>query len=106
MASTGFAARARMVTVTIDPTFEYKFDPNPFHISKDFGDQVRWATRDPNASFEVDFEDSPFERAHFDNSHNCSGPLRKEVQGDKTHVYKYTVKVNGKTLDPGGIIDP
>lgn len=106
MASTGLAPRARTVVVTIDPKFEYKVDPNPFHISKAFGDQVRWVLRDSKASFQIDFEESPFETAHFDNHVNCSGPLCGKVQGDQKHVYTYTVRVNGKILDPGGIVDP
>jgi len=32
--------------------------------------------------------------------------VRREVLGDPGKYYKYTVRAGGRSLDPGGVVDP
>jgi hypothetical protein len=70
--------------------------------SKD--EEVIWVSDLP---FRIDFEgDSPFYENQFNSANRRSGLVRRGVLGSKFHEYKYTIEVNGKTLDPKIMIFP
>jgi hypothetical protein len=102
--------RGKVVTVTIhvDSKGEVeRVNPEPFAISKGRYQQVLWQASDPNAHFTVDFgDDSPFDYTQFSDAEPYSGLVRREVLGDPGKYYKYTVRAGGRTLDPGGVVNP
>lgn len=104
------SGRGKVATVTIhvDSKGEVeRVDPEPFVISKGMHEHVLWQASDPKAHFTVDFgDDSPFEYTQFSDAEPYSGLVQREVLGDPGKYYKYTVRAGGKTLDPGGIINP
>jgi hypothetical protein len=102
------ATQGRMVTVTVNPKLPKMTEPEVFHISKKNNDQVNWVAADPSISFTLEFKDeSPFYDKDFDSlAYPYSGLVRRNVQADPKRTYKYTVTAGGRTVDPGGIIDP
>jgi hypothetical protein len=46
--------------------------------------------------------DSPFYETQFTKDFPCSGLVRREVAPDDFRLYKYTVRVGKRILDPGG----
>jgi hypothetical protein len=108
MAAPAPAPHGRMVTVTVNPKLAKMTEPEIFHISKKNNDQVNWVAADPAISFTVEFnEESPFYDKDFDShAYPYSGLVRRNLQADSKKAYKYTVTAGGRTVDPGGIIDP
>jgi len=92
------------VTITIDPSGAINVSPDPFFVSKGRNQEVVWVCSDRNAYFTVDFDKngSPFYESQFGSSSPCSGLVRRDVLSDPHKIYKYTVRVRGNTLDPGG----
>ena len=98
--------REEPVTITFDATGKPVLTPDPFHVSKRAFEEVVWNC--PSGDyFTVDFgNDSPFYESQFSKDCPCSGPVRRSVLFDPHKTYKYTVRVKGQTLDPGGVVDP
>lgn len=83
--------------------------PDEFRVSKKNLQEVRWVCL-PEKDFSVDFKPStgsPFYETHFDQDNPCSGLPDRKVQavGDQK-VYKYSVTVGNRTIDPQGVVDP
>lgn len=90
------------VTVTVDKHGEISVSPDPFILHKHSDQVVRW-TCTPKKFFSVEFENgSPFYEAQFSSDHPCSGIARRNLITDRGRIYKYSVRVGNKTLDPGG----
>ena len=111
MAKTAPALETREVLVNIglDSKGDIVADPEYFQVSKGRSEEVRWVCTQNHEHdkggpcFTVDFEKngSPFYESQFSSDSPVSGPARRNVlPGPK--IYEYTVRVGGKTLDPGG----
>src|SRR5882672_10962752 len=75
--------------------------PDPFFVSKDGNEEVRWTCNEED--FLVEFgEDSPFYERQFSNYAPFSGLARRNIQPHETKTYKYTVRVGKIVLDPTG----
>ncbi len=80
-------------------------EPDRFWVSKQGNQDVRWICTS-GKDFQVDFgDDSPFHESTFNQDYPCSGLARREIQPSKARFYKYTVRVDGKFLDPDGGVD-
>lgn len=112
MATTGSAVRPEgenVVTVIIhvDAKGEVQGDPGKFELSKSKHQQVHWKASDGKSPFNVDFgENSPFEYSQFSDVEPYSGLVRRAVLGDPGKYYKYIVSAGGKSIDPGGVVNP
>jgi hypothetical protein len=74
-------------------------------ISIQANDEVTWGGNPANLDWVVCFgEESPFQQKHFFKGRKDSGPIKVAVTSDK--YFKYTVEVDGHTLDPGIIVRP
>ncbi len=95
------------VTITIDPSGKITVTPDTFYVSKSKNQEVVWGCSDPNAYFTVEFNKngSPFYESQFSKDHPCSGLVRRDVLPEHYRIYDYTVRVGGKSLDPGGGVD-
>ena len=99
----------REVTVEIRFDGEIHVDaPNdPFWVSKKDNEEVRWILKGGDGKFLVDFgHDSPFYESQFSQDSPVSGLVRRDVLPNSGRLYKYTVWVGGKKLDPGGGVRP
>ena len=77
--------------------------PDPFIIHKHRDEVVKWRCNNNGGEFMVEFGgDSPFYESQFTKDFPCSGLVRREVAPDDYRLYKYTVRVGNKILDPGG----
>ncbi len=78
-------------------------DLDPVEVSKGRQDEVVWQC---DADFEVIFDpnDCPFKDNRFNKGKNHSGSAKPDAK-EKPHIYKYTVKAFGETLDPGTIVN-
>jgi hypothetical protein len=66
-------------------------DPNKY-------DEVIWFCDGP---FRIDFKGgTPFNDDQFDETHRCSGLVKRSVLPSRDRPYEYTINVKGKTLDP------
>jgi hypothetical protein len=84
--------------------------PDPFYISIKNNEQVVWECAGHqnhgtpgSPCFTVDFNDaggSPFSDWHFQNHGASSGPAT--VHPDDKKLYKYTVSMHGRSIDPSG----
>jgi hypothetical protein len=80
-----------------------------FSVSKIGNQEVRWECAQNHdhtkcsPCFSVEFEnnDSPFYEFQFSSDAPVSGLVRRSVLAS-SKVYKYTVRVGDKSLDPGG----
>ncbi len=99
--------KCKKVTITL-VNGEIKCSPDPFDVSKSLReDRLIFWQRQPHGPFSVDFNNNgtPFYESHFDQDNPCSGLVRRDVPDGST-IYKYTVTVDGHSLDPGGRVDP
>jgi hypothetical protein len=93
------------VTITLDRQGVISVSPDPFVLHKHQDQVVMW-TCTPKQHFTVEFEkDSPFYESQFSSDHPCSGLARRSLVTDKRRIYKYSVRVGNKVLDPGGGVD-
>jgi hypothetical protein len=92
---------------------EIALDKDYFEVSKSLNEEVKWVCAQDHKHgecgpcFTVDFEKngSPFYESQFSSDAPFSGLARRSVlPGPK--IYKYTVRVGNKTLDPGGGVKP
>ena len=80
---------------------------DPFWVSKEKNEEVRWILKG-EGDFLVDFkDDSPFYESQFSKVSPVSGLVRRDVLPNDKRVYKYTVWIKDlKELDPGGGVRP
>lgn len=91
----------KVVEITVDSKGNPKIaDGNKLvQLSSLDYDEVRWKS---DLQFRIDFENgSPFYEDQFDHKHVQSGLVRRDVLPSEHRIYKYTIDVNGKKLDPG-----
>jgi hypothetical protein len=97
------------VTISLDSAGNLRVAPDPFILHKHQDEVVKWQLDPglPSAStFIVEFKDeSPFHESQFSKDHPVSGLARRSLVTDKTKVYKYSVGLDGKFVDPGGVAD-
>lgn len=96
--------------VTITPGNPPSVSDESVTIHRSQNEQVRWECADCSSGFQVNFADgSPFEDPSFDTSKTkdkgraASGRARANAD---LKQYKYSVTVDGKTLDPVLILQP
>jgi hypothetical protein len=105
MVSAVWAREEVIQVVTVDPLGSAT--PDPFRISKDRNQQVKWVAFDGKTPFTVEFKkDSPFYETQFSDKSPYSGIIRRSVLCDPAKTYEYTVRIAGRVKDPGGIVDP
>jgi hypothetical protein len=103
------------VHIGLDANGKITVDPDPFWVYRCELEEVRWvcvqhhAHGDPKTHpcFTVDFDKpagSPFVRSHFQGHGDHSDLPRSGAIENK--VYPYTIRINGKPLDPGGGVRP
>jgi len=98
--------RIKKVVITLDKNGQPQVDAESETIvlNRQKNEEVLWISTE---SFRIDFNgDSPFDEDQFDHTHGNSGLIRRSVISSKDKIYKYTIDINGKILDPGIIIDP
>jgi hypothetical protein len=76
-------------------------NPPSITVDKRNNEHLVWIA-DSNFTFDVRFEKSPFGSNHYHSKSNASGQARSDANGR----YKYSVEVDGKTLDPDVIVRP
>ncbi len=73
-------------------------------IDRTKDEEVIWVSELP---FRIDFKDgSPFYEDQFNHANRRSGLVRRGVLSSRYRGYKYTIEVNGETLDPQIMIFP
>ena len=76
---------------------------DPFYVSKDANQEVKWVAGKGVEDFLVEFgDDSPFYEKQFSNYAPLSGLVRRDVQPHDGKTYKYTVWVGNLSEDPTG----
>jgi hypothetical protein len=105
-----FENREVVVRVGLNNKGEIEVDTEYFYVSKSRNQEVRWICaqdhehpKDQQPCFSVEFEenDSPFYEFQFSSDAPVSGLVRRSVLAS-TKIYKYTVRIGDKSLDPGG----
>lgn len=82
-----------------------RVEPEIFHLRKELDQEVRWVRTDGDGEFLIEFgQDSPFYEFQFSRYAPVSGLVRRPILADANRVYKYSVRIGNKVLDPGGII--
>jgi|SRR5574342_42918 hypothetical protein len=76
-------------------------DCEPMEVDWQLGEHIEWDFG--GKPFKINFNgNSPFASDQFDETKPDSGQVVKKFKG----VYKYSVEVNGKILDPTIIVEP
>ncbi len=98
------------VVIELDPRGEIIVRPDPFwiHLSED--EEVEWFCSIPHdhnvpnkPCFTVEFKgNSPFHMYRFEGHRSRSGCALNSVQPHPKKLYKYTVTVGDKTVEPAG----
>lgn len=84
---------------------------DPFHVSKNGHEHIKFFISDKDFDFTVDFNNSPFNQSHFTKAQSES-PIQSGVPGSDTTYYKYEVTILradgtvADSQDPGGYVDP
>jgi hypothetical protein len=106
------SSREVNVTIEVDRNGTITVSPETFWVSEGKHEQVVWRcnSADPNnphPHFTVDFEanGTPFYESQFSSLYHCSG-LKKRTVLHGPKIYKYTIRIGDKTLDPGGGVQP
>jgi hypothetical protein len=70
-------------------------------INKEKGEEVRWES-ESGLPFRIDFKQdaSPFYEDQFNERFPHSGLARRGVLPSQDRSYRYTIEIQGKTLDP------
>jgi len=97
-----------VVEIKLDRDGKISVSLDPFYVHPKNKEQVVWVCTQNHEHkpqppcFIVDFDpsDKPFDSAHFEGHPSQSGFAT--VQPHETKLYKYTVRMNGKVLDPKG----
>jgi hypothetical protein len=98
--------RIKRVVIRLDNNQQPQVDEEneTIVLSRLKNQEVLWISTEP---FRIDFNaDSPFYEDQFDSTNAYSGLVRRSVLSSKDKRYKYTIDINGQTLDPQIIIDP
>ena len=103
--------REVVVKVSLNENGDVKVDTDYFVVSKSANQEVVWVCAQqhdhamdkdqPCFSVEFDDNDSPFYEFQFNSDVPVSGLVRRDVL-PSPKIYKYTVRVGDKSLDPGG----
>jgi len=92
--------RVKQIEITVDkqgkPHIAENLGAVTLNRTKD--EEVAWVSELP---FRIDFKgDSPFYESQFSEKERRSGLVRRGVIASEFREYKYTIEINGKTLDP------
>jgi hypothetical protein len=106
---TALKGRDVVVEVGLNERGEIELSTDYFSVSKSGNEEVRWVCIQNHdhtkycPCFSVEFEnnDSPFYEFQFSSDAPVSGLVRRSVL-PSDRVYKYTVRIGDKSLDPGG----
>lgn len=103
--------RVTEVPITPENPSGITLDTDPFHVSKEKDTsrlQVEWVCT--SSGFTIEFNgDSPFPQSQFTRSTPgslLSQGVRDGVPPDDQKIYKYSVRIGDRVLDPGGIVTP
>jgi hypothetical protein len=113
-----------VVMIGLDPTGNITVSPETFWVSKEKESKVNvmWVCTlehehgaEGIPCFTVDFNKNekmldpklhrhgtPFSNWHFAGHGAPSGRVRRDVEPDSDKVYKYSVSMHGRSIDPGG----
>jgi hypothetical protein len=107
----GWDPREVVVKVSLDVNGDVQVDQEYFFVSKSRNQEVHWvcaqqhdhAKDNDQPCFSVEFNDndSPFYEFQFNSDVPVSGLVRRDVL-PSPKIYKYTVRIGNKSLDPGG----
>lgn len=102
------AASGKTITATITPPAKsggaITVSPDPVPISKSAGDSVKWECPKCPDGWKIHFpKGTPFSSTDFDQSHPNSGAALGKA---KLRTYKYGVKINKASADPGVKLNP
>jgi hypothetical protein len=92
--------RVKVIEITLDEHKKPKVaaENECVVIDRTKDEEVIWVSEFP---FRIDFKNgSPFYEDQFNHTNRRSGLARRGVLSSQFHEYKYTIEVNGKTLDP------
>ena len=92
--------RVKRIEITADREGRPHIAANQQEITIDSQkeEEVIWVSELP---FRIDFKgDSPFYEDEFSHVHRRSGLVRRGVIASRYRSYKYTIEIEGKTLDP------
>lgn len=98
--------RVKEIKITVDSEGKPKVakEHEIVDLSTKGNEEVLWVS---SSRFRIDFESgSPFYEDQFDSEHARSGLIRRDVLPSETRIYKYTIDVKGKKLDPGITVYP
>lgn len=98
--------RVKTIEITLDESRNPKVaaEHECVVVDRTKDEEVEWVSALP---FRIDFGgDSPFYESQFDSTYRRSGLVRRGVLTSKFREYKYTIEVNGKTLDPKIMVFP
>jgi len=102
-------ANPLIVAISRDAAGNPQVAPDPFILHKLDDQMVKWvlaADLPPDLAFSVEFKgNSPFHEFQFSKDHPCSGLARRNLVADPKRVYEYSVWLDGKFVDPGGVVD-
>jgi len=101
--------REVVVKVGLNGMGDVEVSEKYFYVSKSKNEEVRWVCAqehdcsENHPCFSVEFEnnDSPFYEYQFSSDAPVSGLVRRSVL-PSSQIYKYTVRIGDKSLDPGG----
>ena len=101
--------REVVIEVRLNAAGDVEVSRDYFSVSKSGNEEVRWVCAQEHdcsknrPCFSVEFEnnDSPFYEYQFSSDAPVSGLVRRSVL-PSSQIYKYTVRIGDKSLDPGG----
>jgi len=98
--------RVKQIEITVDKkeTPQVAAGLQDVTIDRTKDEEVIWVSDLP---FRIDFNgESPFYESQFDHKNRRSGLVRRGVISSRVRGYKYTIEVEGKTLDPKIFVFP
>jgi len=98
--------RVRQIEITVDKkgTPRIAEGLQTVTIDRTRDEEVIWVSDRP---FRIDFGgDSPFYETQFDHRHRRSGLVRRGLISSRVRGYKYSIEIDGKTLDPKIFVFP
>jgi len=98
--------RVKQIEITVDKkgTPQVAAGVQDVTIDRTKDEEVIWVSDLP---FRIDFNgESPFYESQFDHKNQRSGLVRRGVISSRTRGYKYTIEIEGKTLDPKIFVFP
>ena len=98
--------RVKRIEITVDKkgTPRIAEEHQAVTLDRTRDEEVLWVSDHP---FRIDFEgESPFYESQFDHKNARSGLARRGVISSRVRGYKYSIEIDGKTLDPKIFIFP